>query len=359
MVSRIIHHPTITVTTPRLLWADVARVCAISGVVLVHTWLLPDSVAVHPEANVLGLWAVFTVAKTAVPLFLMLTGALLLSKTEPDSVFFGKRLRRILVPWIIWTCVYVLLWYRQDITSLGSLLATSWRVFMSEFTYIPMIFGIYLLLPYVRLLVKHATKRQRWLLILLWFVGVSLLPTLRDSLAFPLHVDAGLVRQVFQYVGYVLLGYEIWTGLSQRKPTVWVWVTATASFVLSSLFLAMRVVATPELALDTLSYVSPLLVVSAASLFCLFIGLGNVLLDPQPQPVRHPVARLLVAASMASFGLYFVHRLVLRAVATVLPPAAAASTWQYQAVLYLVVLCFSFGLSLGLQQIPKVGKRVG
>ena len=42
-------------------------------------------------------------ARISVPLFLMLSGALLLHKREPLGVFFKKRFRRILPPLIGWS----------------------------------------------------------------------------------------------------------------------------------------------------------------------------------------------------------------------------------------------------------------
>ena len=48
-------------------------------------------------------------ARTCVLLFLMASGATLLdtAKTEPVSRFLARRLRRIIVPLMVWSCVYL------------------------------------------------------------------------------------------------------------------------------------------------------------------------------------------------------------------------------------------------------------
>jgi peptidoglycan/LPS O-acetylase OafA/YrhL len=48
-------------------------------------------------------------ARTCVPLFLMASGATLLdtAKTEPVSRFLARRVQRIIVPLMVWSCVYL------------------------------------------------------------------------------------------------------------------------------------------------------------------------------------------------------------------------------------------------------------
>ena len=53
-----------------------------------------------------------SLATIGVPLFVMVSGALLLKKTdEPVNKFFKKRVRKILIPFLVWSYVY-LLWQK-------------------------------------------------------------------------------------------------------------------------------------------------------------------------------------------------------------------------------------------------------
>src|SRR6185369_6512634 len=54
---------------------------------------------------------IYKIFETSVPIFVMLSGALLLGKTESYLSFFKKRSAKVLIPWIIWTIIYMLFFY--------------------------------------------------------------------------------------------------------------------------------------------------------------------------------------------------------------------------------------------------------
>src|ERR1700743_2355755 len=60
----------------------------------------------------------------AVPVFVMITGALLLHKKYEIGNFLKKRLLRVVVPFLFWSLVYIWYsWYNEDIAFDGGLLA--------------------------------------------------------------------------------------------------------------------------------------------------------------------------------------------------------------------------------------------
>lgn len=50
--------------------------------------------------------AVISIVRVGVPLFLMVSGALLLNRKLKMSVFFKKRARSVVVPFICWAAIY-------------------------------------------------------------------------------------------------------------------------------------------------------------------------------------------------------------------------------------------------------------
>jgi fucose 4-O-acetylase-like acetyltransferase len=53
--------------------------------------------------------AYMSLATTGVPIFIMISGALLLSKyNEPILVFFKKRMNKIIVPFVCWSYIYLI-----------------------------------------------------------------------------------------------------------------------------------------------------------------------------------------------------------------------------------------------------------
>ena len=85
--------------TKRRLDYDFLRVCSMAAVVYLHTTAgalrTPDNVPVWHFSNLIT-----SLCTTAVPLFFMLSGALLLKeeKTADLSVLFRRRLPKVLIP---------------------------------------------------------------------------------------------------------------------------------------------------------------------------------------------------------------------------------------------------------------------
>src|SRR5437868_2983261 len=84
----------------RLLWADLVRIMAIYLVLVVHSSFL--------SRNIDSLSSL-AIAKICIPLYVMVSGALLLGKKETYQSFFKKRFSRLLYPWVTWTLIYLVI----------------------------------------------------------------------------------------------------------------------------------------------------------------------------------------------------------------------------------------------------------
>ena len=88
-----------------LRWVDLMRVLGSFFVVLAH---------VSYQGGESSLY--YVLSRTAVPLFFMVSGYLLLGREEPYGVFFWKRIVKVFVPFLIWSLIY-LLWNREGFDS--------------------------------------------------------------------------------------------------------------------------------------------------------------------------------------------------------------------------------------------------
>ena len=95
------------ISSSRILVYDIIRVIAILFVVCIHSMEAIDKYAYqNPDsiefviANLLN-----SAIHTGVPLFVMLSGALLLDKDESIRTFFCKRVKRVLLPFIVWSVI--------------------------------------------------------------------------------------------------------------------------------------------------------------------------------------------------------------------------------------------------------------
>jgi len=123
-----------------------------------------------------------------VPLFIMLSGALLLQPSklnESIRTFFKKRVKRIGVAFIFWSIIY-LAWAffisNTQITENNIIQGILFSFFSGSyyhFWFIYLIFGLYLLTPILRAIVSCDSQKILKYLITLWFIGVSIVPVIQ------------------------------------------------------------------------------------------------------------------------------------------------------------------------------------
>ncbi|WP_222705792.1 acyltransferase [Salidesulfovibrio onnuriiensis] len=93
----------------KIAYLDLLRCMAAVAVVVIHV-LGPYREQINNISN--GAWETATTFNTlsrwAVPVFIMITGALMLSDTRKFNIgyFFKRRLRKVLVPFLAWSIFY-------------------------------------------------------------------------------------------------------------------------------------------------------------------------------------------------------------------------------------------------------------
>jgi surface polysaccharide O-acyltransferase-like enzyme len=324
-------------------WADLMRIIAISFVVLIHSFRLsyPSSFS-----DYLSL-CLFVIAKAGVPLFIMLSGALLISKQESIKLFFRKRIKRILIPWFFWTVVITLIGRWMYIHSPIDVVTQLKITFLGDFTFLPMLFCLYLFIPSFRILVKHGSIDHFRYLVLIWFVGVCLLPYLRNTLAFPLSVDNGLVSQTARYSGYLLLGWLL-ANLNLSKKVInkllmiGLFITAITVWI---------VIRNGQLDLIFLSYFSPFIVGMSTIVFLILLSIASSL------SLTQTTINIVKQFSQASFGVFLIHTTVIYFV-NKLEPWTFSNELAVNVTRWLITLLISFGLIIFLRKINFLNNLV-
>ena len=176
----------------RTAWMDRARAFAILTVVLCHAVeiIQPFQLEVYTAANWpewLMRFALFTLGRLGVPLFLGLTGALLLprdySGAEQLRGFYRKNFVRLLVCVECWMVLYsfFLVWYHDlplDWRRMAGAMTATGQLQLGHLWYMPMILGMYLLLPFAARAVQGLSVRTVLPVMAITFAYVSLLPSL-------------------------------------------------------------------------------------------------------------------------------------------------------------------------------------
>lgn len=300
----------------KLIWIDAIRVLASFGVVLIH--VAADVITEFHAVPMSDWWVAHfydSLVRGCVSLFVMVSGALLLAPTsETISDFFKKRANRILIPFLVWTALY-LIWKKylfEPHLSLSEALirAAGNRVYFHLWFFYSLI-GIYLVTPVFRLFTKQASKRDLIYFIALWFVVSSLMPFLQEvvyfiwhtrfNFAFPVGAAEGLI-------GYFILGYFLRQMDTEKSSWLagFLWLGSFIICLTGTYYLTERLGHYNGLFYEN---VAPNVVVYVASFFVIIKNLGKAL-----QRLPQKAQTLLLQFSKASFGIYLIHPMIMEAI---------------------------------------------
>mgnify|MGYP000569081459 CR=1 FL=1 len=290
--------------------------------------------------------AINSLSRWAVPIFMMITGALLI---RPDQqldlpLFFRKRLLKVLVPFLAWSLIYVGITGLQD----GSAAARTallhspsepvWYHLWFFYDFIPLYLVVLLLSP----LIAKMNEQQLLILIAAW---------LTLTLAHLLKIPTPLRQSTILYSGYLVLGWYLFYYPSRKQLKVWValgiaamavnlvgsWLAAEAKGKYSSMFMGYKTLNTA---------------VIAAMLFVLAQQYGG--------KIHGRLHKLIVSVSTYSLGIYLVHPIFLIPVRTRIETSPLSFGHPALAIpaLTLVTLLLAWGTTALLARVPVVRKLV-
>lgn len=186
----------------RIIWLDILRMCAIFMVICIHC---SDPFNVSPEARSnpeFNLWGGIygSFLRPCVPLFVMITGILLLPVKMSFEDFYKKRLLRIAVPFLIWSVLYNLFPWITGVIELPqsfisevfayapadasqtfgdairniALIPFQFNTYTVPMWYLYMLIGLYLYMPFLSYWIEQSTVKQKKIFLSIWFVTLFL-----------------------------------------------------------------------------------------------------------------------------------------------------------------------------------------
>jgi len=342
-----------------LTWADLIRVVAIFLVVTVHvSGQITNVWGKVPEsdwfiANIYG-----SIARICVPLFFMISGYLLLPRSESLGVFYRKRMPKVVVPFIAWSLIY-LGWYCGNHPGMCTaplirdLLFVQGTYYHLWFMY--SLIGIYLILPVLRLLVRPEVDRKvLWYFIGLWLIFQSLLNFVTYFGHFQIGISAPLANG---FVGFFILGYLLGPWKLSRWQTALVaaaWLLATLATILGTYFLTKS---SGKFENYFYGFTTPNVLIASATGFFLVKWLSETRGFASPK-----IQRSIRSLAAASFGIYLIHVLVIELLQSWIPgyhfdTFMGNPLWSVPLVTMVVFILSSWIVRI-LQRIPVLNRIV-
>lgn len=256
----------------------------------------------------LGCW-LFYIAHAAIPIFVMISGALLLGDERQESAmeFYRRRFYRAGIPLVFWTVVYLVV--RQVVdgerltpASVARLILTGRPYYHLWFLY--MIAGLYLVTPALRTFVRRTPQRTRLLVI----TGILLLANVYFQTDVLFWNNPQTIFTMFvPFVGYYLCGYELRLidpkTIPSGIPSLTVFPSAIYLTALAPAFLARNGGVGVRYLFDFFSL--PMVFLSVAIFWAAYMH------DQTAEPPEGFCRRALERVAATTLGVYVLHPLVL------------------------------------------------
>jgi len=356
----------------RPVYVDLIRATAIVGVILLHaagSWITTPQ-----QMNALNFlggasWIVVDIyqslARICVPLFIMLTGALLLQpeKTESLSAFFKKRWARIGLPFLFWGAAYFVwdfLVIKIPFTS-GTIIQGVLNGPYTQFWYLYVLVGLYLLTPILRLFLAKADRTIMKYFIVFSFLGLAIAPVLSSLTPYTLNSN---VFTITGYAGYFVLGLYLLTvkiRLRTLMISMFLGITLTAFF---TYVLAVTVGGTKMYLFQ--QYFSPTVILASIAVFMLLLKIRPPFFDRNcslPQVKLSKINKLIIVIGENTLAIFLFHVMLLESLERgyfgfaidrlTLNPIIEVP------LITTIVLFVSLGVVVLLKKIPYVEKLVG
>ncbi len=340
-------------------WADLIRVVAIFLVVMVHvSGQLTNAWGEIPEshwfiANIYG-----GIARICVPLFFMISGYLLLPRSESLGTFYKKRIPKVLIPFLVWSLIYVGWFCGNHPGSCNPQVIQDMFFVQGAYYHLWFLYaliGIYLILPLLRLMIGPQTDvKILWYFLCLWLIFQSGLDIASKFWNFNTRLHPPLTAG---YVGFFILGYLLGQWKLSRTMvmlTAAAWILATLTTILGTYFLTKA-----SGKFDGFFYVftTPNVIIASAAAFLLLRWISETQVFATQK--THNFIRWL---AIGSFGVYLIHVLVIEILQGWIPGIHLDSfmghpLWSIPLVV-TIVYAISFVIVRLLQSIPILNRIV-
>lgn len=339
----------------RLLYIDWLRIYATIAVVVIH--VSAGFVGKMDPTHVSGWFAgnfYETLARSSVPIFVMISGALLLQTKKKVTYldFLKKRTSKVIIPLFAWSAIFYL--YGVYTGQFPASITQPLSLFLqngisSHLWFLYMIIGLYLITPLLLILIKHATQQDLHYFLLLWIYasfGTKLIQFLAH-ISIPIELSF-----VSNYIGYFVLGYYLHIYEISKKWRKILYFSAIVGLICTFFFTYLSTLHNGNVEMFWYEYFSPNVGISSVGLFVFFRSFF--------QNKEQKLSFLFDQINKASLGIYILHYFLLGNFLYRIFPHIVSHVHPLIAIPIdtLITLIISLLITRSLQQLPIVKKMV-
>lgn len=295
----------IEVKPQREYYYDILRIIACFLVIINHS-----ETKVFTDVGISVTWFVsafkFLLSKIAVPIFFMISGALLLKKDDSYKKILLRIIRMIVVLLIFSVVIPIIL--SRNIPSLkgilSSILVIIKRPYFTAYWYLYALIGLYIMTPIIRKMIKSMERKDVIYYFVIWALYTGLLPFIKMYTG--VEITSYFNIAIFNvYIGYYMLGYYLININLEKIKSIKIWQYILLILIPIAINLVLCYIGDSEngtavLNLDGYQFITVML--SSASLFlftrrvCEKVIIKNNILD-----------KCITEIGKSTFGIYLIH----------------------------------------------------
>ncbi len=308
----------------RIFYFDALRTLAIISVIIIHVFSRTQYICIGPYAPIHSLnWLIGAFIdnffRIGVDLFLMLSGALLLGRVWDIKSFLGKRIPRIVLPFVFWGLILTFLLILIEFLcpsfihlinsfSIETILTFLFDTFSAKSVFTPywyfwMILGVYLIMPVFNKWLLHSDLKEVEYFLVFWLITCLFDFTL--NMEFPIKLT-----YFTSPIGLVVLGYylrytkrKIFTNL--YVPIILI-ISAAMLQLIFSYFLSTN---------NTIYNFEGYSILMAFEIIGIFLLFRNVeekkVLTSIPIQLKNLFKKFCISIAKYSYGIYLIHNVIL------------------------------------------------
>ncbi len=291
-----------TVTLPqKLYWISNLRVLATFAVVFIHT--TGGALFKFGKIQADSWWAANLISgfgRFTVPVFVMLSGALLLGKEIELFSFLKKRFLRVWVPFTIWAIIYIAyhnIFEHNPISFKNAILGyfSGGNGHYGHLWFVYMILGLYLFTPIINYFILKASEPEIVFFLCISFLGTTIFPILKIFFKLKISLD---ISNFGSYLGYFVSGYYL-KNKEIKLTAIWYFLVFMAGYLITVFGTYWLSGNYGKYSGYFYDYFSPNTVIMTFSIFMLFKTALN----------RNILPQIIEPLDKASFGIYLAHLL--------------------------------------------------
>ncbi len=345
----------------RVVFLDVLRVLATLAVIFDHVanqhwYAIPSadgSLPFPPHWGVLHFYE--SLAHWAVPVFVMISGALFLARDVPVKKIWRKYIAHLATAFLFWTILYAIIDYANNVP----LEVVISRLFTGpmHFWYLWMIMGLYAVMPMLRLVARNEklTKYYVGLSLVFCFAAYqiqAILLAFSSPAATTVQTLNGYLGLSFLgiYTSYFLLGHLWVTKKPTRGTKIWLYVAGIAGFVLTTGLSFWQSYYLGRPSNTFFDNVSLNLFLAAIGIF----AFARDFFDRLPRWITDTCAKI----SPFCFGIYLMHPIVIGYLETLGINGVWINPWLAVPALTIFVFVSCLSLTALIRLLPSLGQKI-